>query len=95
MGKVALACLSSSSTREERSWLWVGVKGEKVTEDGGELIRCLILSLVRFDLLLSLRPSSYSRMALSADMSFWLTHSLSLSGYPFNLTGYCQVFFLP
>ena len=67
--KVFLASLSSLLTREERSWLWVEVEGEEVTEIGEELIRCLILSFVRFDLLLSLRPFSYSQMALSADMS--------------------------
>ena len=70
MGKVAWAWLSSLSTREERSWLWVGVGGEEVTEIGEELMRCLILFFVRFDPLLSPSPSSYSRIASSADMSF-------------------------
>ena len=69
MGKRALASLTSLSIRDERSWLCVGVEGEEVTETGGELMRCLTLSLVRFGLLLSLRPSSYSQMASSADMS--------------------------
>ena len=70
MGKVALACLSSLLMREERSWLWVGVEGEEVTEIGEELMRCLILFFVRFDSLLSSSPFSYSWIASSADMSF-------------------------
>ena len=70
MGKAALAWLSSLSTRGERSWLWVGVEGEEVTETGEELMRCLILSFVQFGSLLSPSLSSYSRMASSADMSF-------------------------
>ena len=41
-----------------------------MTEIGEELMRCLILFFAQFDPLLSLSSSSYSRMALSTDMSF-------------------------
>ena len=43
--------------------------GEEVTEIGGELMRYLVLFFVQFAPLLFLSPLSYSRIALSADMS--------------------------
>ena len=73
----------------------MGVDGEETTEAGEELMRCLALFFGRLAPLLFPSLSSYSRIASSADMSPWLTHSLSLSGYPFHLTRYCRVFFLP
>ena len=66
---MALASLSSLLTREERSWVCVGVDGEEVTETGEELMRYLALFFVWFAPLLFLSPSSYSRIALSVDMS--------------------------
>ena len=73
----------------------MGVDGEEMTEVGEELMRYLALFLRWPAPFLFPSLSSYSRIASSADMSPWLTHSLSLSGYPFHLTRYCRVFFLP